>query len=178
MIILNIAMFLVLFGTLILVGLPRSTSLLTGVLAFCAAVGVLVGISYVVSLGVGNISVGLAPRIQLSLFLAAAVEEVCKYIGAILKRDNEALRIPHGWGVGLGFAGAEHLFFLLLSPPMFALRLVLVTALHVGTTALYTRKKTHLHRLITDGFTVIAGSTIHGLYNFLLQGLDPTPLFW
>ncbi len=173
MMILNIVMFLILFGVLILVGLPQSASLLTGILAFIAAVGIFMGISYVFTWGF--VFPGVIP---VSLFFAALVEEVCKFLGAILRRNDDAVRVRHGWGVGLGFAGAEHLFFLFLAPGMFALRLVFTTGLHVGTTALYTMKHSRWRRIFTDGLTLLMGTTVHGLYNFLLQGLDQRPFFW
>lgn len=75
----------------------------------------------------------------LHLAILALVEETAKYAVIAPWRQRPERRHSRAARRGLGFAGAEHLLFLLIPTGLFARRLLLATTLHVGTALLYSR---------------------------------------
>ncbi|POR01521.1 hypothetical protein AU468_08140 [Alkalispirochaeta sphaeroplastigenens] len=147
----------------------------------CAAVGALL-----IFLAVRRLFPGTGlwlPREEalMRLFLIALVEEGAKYCAVApwrrpLSPARSALR-------GFGFASAEHLLFLLLSPGLFLRRLFLAGALHCSTALLYgrpwawtrngrPRPSTREAAPLVDSLLLLAGTGIHFCYNLLVLGLD------
>ncbi|SIQ95551.1 hypothetical protein SAMN05920897_11952 [Alkalispirochaeta americana] len=188
---------MLLFSTILVVQLVPGShwgDLLPGA---CAAAGALL-----IFLGVRQFFPGTSlwlPRGEtlIRLFLIALVEELAKYCAVAPWRrlhppGRAALR-------GFGFASAENLLFLFLSPGIFLRRIFLAGALHSTTALLYGRpwayvrdrrnarsrpragargEKTHPYQgpaPLLDSLILLAGTGLHFSYNLLVLGVDAYP---
>lgn len=122
--------------------------------------------------------------LELLIFISVT-EELAKYLavrlpvgGANTTHRGDG-RYPHTGGVrgalpgaiatGIGFAAFENLAYLTVPTTTFLLRIALVGALHVGTTALYgwTRR-----RSLTVAYVALGGGiALHTAFNYLVRHL-------
>lgn len=111
------------------------------------------------------------------LAFVAAVEETTK---ALAVGHSHSSSTPHtrtrtGINTGIGFATIEHLFFLTIAWPAFALRLIATTALHAGTGVIHAYTGARIRgttRTLPLPVTWLSAITIHLLYNLALRHLD------
>ena len=159
-------------------GSVRGRSIVAGIFAMAAASLLLVG-TYVIFPRISTTPP--AGELILWLFFTAFLEELCKYVAVGPWRNGVSGGglLRHAVGTGVGFATAEHTLFLLLPTGLFVQRILLTSPLHVLTAVLYTRPGPWLrHRTpgvapAADVAILLLATGVHGLYNFLLQGLDP-----
>ncbi|TVR67577.1 MAG: hypothetical protein EA427_13275 [Spirochaetaceae bacterium] len=174
--------------------------LLAGTVGAVLALGTLLLLRYPAFSWITAWSSRVLPRQQeaaVLLALYALVEEIAKYTVIAPWRQPVSGRPGRAAGRGLGFAGTEHLLFLLIPTGLFTRRLVLATTLHVGTALLYSRPGL-LHRYrsrgcrhipppprhrtgpapLLDLLLIAIGTTVHFTYNLVLQSLDGLTVFW